>query len=116
MDDYAKLVLDRARSSGRKAQAAPSPPPPPARAPAPTGPRVSLSTLKHRLSQAEKALAAAHERVARLDAALADPELFSRDPGRAANLGRDRAGAADALAAVEADWLEAAEAVHEVEA
>ena len=113
MDDYAKFVIDRARSASRRAQAAP--PPPPERAPGPAGPRISLSTLRHRLGQAERALAAAHERITVLDAALADPELFSREPARAASLGRDRARGADELATAEAAWLEAAEAVHEVE-
>jgi ATP-binding cassette subfamily F protein 3 len=117
MDDYAKLVIDRAKGQSQRLPAEEKATPAPSKStPAAAGrPRVSISTLRHRLAQAEQALAGAHERVSSIDAALADPGLFGRDPARAAALGRDRANAADALALAEAAWLEAAEALHEVE-
>ena len=46
----------------------------------------------------------------RIDAALAEPGLFARDPGRAAVLAKGRAEAASALARAEDDWLEASAA------
>jgi ATP-binding cassette, subfamily F, member 3 len=109
MDDYAKIVIDRAKGQGRKAAAAPAAEPAKA-APPPAKPKISVSTLKHRLDKAEAGVAAATALVAGLDAALSDPQLFSRDPARAAALGRDRAKAADALQSAEAVWFEAAEA------
>ncbi len=51
--------------------------------------------------------------LAHIDAALADPDLFARDPERGALLSRERADVAEALARAEAAWLEASEAVEE---
>ena len=117
MDDYSRFVIDRARGQSQRLPAETKPEPASARpAPAtPSRPRVSISTLRHRLGQAEQAMAAAHERVRGLDAQLADPQLFARDAARGQALSRERAAAQDALAAVEASWLEAAEALHEAE-
>lgn len=47
----------------------------------------------------------------RLDAALADGELFARDASRAAALAKARADAAEALAAAEEEWLAASAAL-----
>ena len=47
---------------------------------------------------------------AELDAALADPTLFTRDPGKAAELGRRRAKKQEVLDAAEQTWIAAAEA------
>jgi len=106
MEAYARLVLDRAREAARGASQAAAKPAakPPAR------PAVSLSTLKRKLDMAEAALARETEAVARLDAGLADPALYAKDPGKAAELGRRRAQVQAALEAAEASWMEAAEA------
>jgi acyl-CoA synthetase (AMP-forming)/AMP-acid ligase II len=56
---------------------------------------------------AEKALAEAQGALERLDRALADPQLYAKDPARAADLTRQRRAAADALAAAEEAWLAA---------
>jgi ATP-binding cassette subfamily F protein 3 len=109
MDDYADLVIERAKGQARRAAAAAEPPPPEA-PPQPTRPKISRSTLKHRLDKAEAALAQATARVAGLDRELADPALFAGDASRAARISQDRARAAEALAAAEAVWMEAAEA------
>ncbi|HTI66524.1 MAG TPA: ABC-F family ATP-binding cassette domain-containing protein [Caulobacteraceae bacterium] len=111
MDDYAKLVIDRARiaarnSGGRQAEPAP-PPPPPAQ-------KTSSSTLRRKLEQAEAALARATEAVAELDRQLADPKLFARDPVGASDLGRRRKNAQAKLDAAEAEWMAAAEACERV--
>ena len=44
--------------------------------------------------------------IARLDAILATPDLFARDPVKAAGAAKTRADAAAALAAAETEWLE----------
>ena len=54
----------------------------------------------------EKAQAA----IAKLDAALADPTLYDRDPAEAQSLGEKRDKAQAALAAAEETWLQASEA------
>jgi ATP-binding cassette subfamily F protein 3 len=44
-----------------------------------------------------------------LDAQLADPQLFARDPQKAARLAKTRSDTAAALAKTEENWLEASE-------
>ncbi len=102
LEDYAKVVLEQARTAARG--------PRPVDPLAPAAPVVSLSTLRHRLQAAEQALAAAARAAEALDQALADPGLFQREPVRAADLGRQRVKAKDAVDRAEAAWIEAAEA------
>jgi len=45
-----------------------------------------------------------------VDAALANPTAFAKDPFKAVELARKREQAQAALAAAEAEWMEAAEA------
>ena len=110
-DDYAALVLERARRGGQaptqlKDEPPPPPPPPPARptAKTPTGP------ARRRAEAAEAALARAAARIGELDRALNDPAVFQGEPGRAAALGRERAEAQARLDAAEQEWLAAQEA------
>jgi len=72
--------------------------------------RVELAPLRRRITEAEKAVKRWGEEIAGIDAALADPGLFARDPARAAALAKGRAEAVSALARAEDDWLEASAA------
>ena len=45
--------------------------------------------------------------IEKIDAALALPDIFTRDPKQAAQLAKARAAAADALQRAEEEWLEA---------
>jgi ATP-binding cassette, subfamily F, member 3 len=63
--------------------------------------------LKQRISQAEAEIARISNIIAKIDAALALPDLFKRDPKQAAQLGKARASAADALQRAEEEWLTA---------
>jgi ATP-binding cassette subfamily F protein 3 len=110
MEDYAKFVLDRARMAARaptqvKAEAAPPPPP----APAPK-PKVPTGPARRRAEAAEAALARATETLAGIDQALTDPAVFAKDPAKAADLGRRRDAAQQAVDTAEQEWLEAQEA------
>ena len=111
MDDYARFVLDRAKKAARaKAHEAPAaapvaPPPPPAPRAVPAGP------LKRKLEAAETTLARATARLAEIDAALADPVIYVRDPAKATDLGRKRESAEAAMRKAEAEWIAAAEAL-----
>jgi len=67
----------------------------------------SGKSLKQRISEAEAEIARITEIIAKIDTALALPDLFTRDPKQAAQLGKARAGAASALARAEEQWLEA---------
>ncbi len=49
--------------------------------------------------------------IEKLDAALADGELFSREPAKAAAMAKTRSDSARALAKAEEDWLAAGAAL-----
>jgi ATP-binding cassette subfamily F protein 3 len=63
--------------------------------------------LKQRISDAEAEIARIAGIIAKIDAALALPDLFKRDPRQAAQLGKARASATDALTQAEEEWLAA---------
>src|SRR5262249_1764113 len=69
--------------------------------------RVELAPVRRRLAEAERTIGRLTAEIARIDAALAAPGLFARDPQQAAALSKARADAADALARAEDDWLNA---------
>ena len=108
LDDYRRAVLSarglRARDNERG----------PARdkvARARTEKRVPL---KQKISEAEAEIARISDIIAKIDAALALPDLFQRDPKQAAQLGKARAGAASALQRAEEEWLAASSQYDEV--
>jgi ATP-binding cassette, subfamily F, member 3 len=63
--------------------------------------------LKQRISDAEAEIARINGIIAKIDTALALPDLFRRDPKQAAQLSKARAGAANALQQAEEAWLTA---------
>ncbi|QAU47443.1 ABC-F family ATP-binding cassette domain-containing protein [Bradyrhizobium guangzhouense] len=101
LDEYRRLVL-----SARNAEA-------PARERAahiekPQRPKPeNRGSLKKRIAEAESEIARVTEIIAKIDTALALPDIFTRDPKQAAQLSKARANAADALARAEERWLEA---------
>jgi ATP-binding cassette subfamily F protein 3 len=72
--------------------------------------RTELAPLRRRIAEAETAVKRLGGEIAAIDAALAEPGLFARDPARAAVLAKGRADAAVALARAEDDWLDASAA------
>jgi ATP-binding cassette subfamily F protein 3 len=103
MDDYARLVLSKTRDAGEKRPASGASG---AVAPPPAAPK------RRDAGQMRRALAAAEEKVeklttllARVDAALAAPDAFTRNPPEAARLATQRAELAQALAAAEEQGL-----------
>ena len=63
--------------------------------------------LKQKISDAEVEIARINGIIAKIDTALALPDLFKRDPKQAAQLSKARAGAASALLRAEEEWLAA---------
>ncbi len=63
--------------------------------------------LKQKISDAETEIARINDIIAKIDTALALPDLFTRDPKQAAQLSRARAGAESALKRAEEEWLAA---------
>jgi ATP-binding cassette subfamily F protein 3 len=70
-------------------------------------PKEKRVPLKQRISDAEAEIARIAGIIAKIDAALALPDLFKRDPKQAAQLGKARATATDALTQAEEEWLAA---------
>jgi ATP-binding cassette subfamily F protein 3 len=63
--------------------------------------------LQQKISEAEAEIARINGIIAKIDTALALPDLFTRDPKQAAQLSKARAGAASALQRAEEQWLAA---------
>jgi ATP-binding cassette subfamily F protein 3 len=63
--------------------------------------------LKQKISDAEAEMARINGIIAKIDTALALPDLFKRDPKQAAQLSKARAGAESALQRAEEEWLAA---------
>ena len=61
--------------------------------------------LKQKIAGAEAEIERINGIIAKIDAALALPDLFKRDPKQAAQLSKARAGAASALQRAEENWL-----------
>ncbi|HEX2135057.1 MAG TPA: ABC-F family ATP-binding cassette domain-containing protein [Microvirga sp.] len=67
--------------------------------------RVALAPLRRRLDTLEARMTKLSEVIGKVDAALADGTAFQKDAAQASELARKRAEAAEALAAVEEEWL-----------
>ncbi len=104
LDDYRRSVLTtrassaRDRASNERSASRDKP-----------QPRVKekRTPLKQKIAQAETEIARIAGIIEKIDAALALPDLFKRDPKQAAQLTKARASAASALQRAEEDWLAA---------
>jgi ATP-binding cassette subfamily F protein 3 len=113
LDEYRDIVLaerggTKSTDQGRKAAEAPRGRVEIRRAAAEK--RTELAPLRRRIAAAENAVKRLGQEIAIIDAALAEPGLFARDPARAAVLAKGRADAVSALARAEDDWLDASAA------
>ena len=73
--------------------------------------RAALAHLKKAAKEAERRLERLHVDKDRLEAKLADPELYNGKADEAAKLNRDLARLQEEIEAVEGHWMEAAEAL-----
>lgn len=105
LEDYRALVLAAERGGGAKPSNAK------AERQAKPAPGPSPYTLQRRLEEAEQKMERAQARLAKLDAELADPNLFERDAERGAELARLRETAAVELHQAEEAWLAAGAAL-----
>ena len=119
MDDYAKLVLDRAKAArahdAEEARAdkgdktAPAVSGKEARQAAAAA-RAKIAPLKKTVEAIEKRMEKLNAEIAKCDEALSDPDLYTKAPAKAVELGKQKAKAEDQLMQAEGEWLEAAEA------
>ncbi len=104
LDDYRRMVLSigdprgsRERGNERnKENARPE-----------RGKSERRTPLKQRIAEAEAEIERINGIIAKIDTALALPDLFTRDPKQAGQLSKARAGAESALRRAEESWLEA---------
>src|SRR4029078_2914809 len=111
LDDYRRRVLSESGADTQPAaQSAPGPDPTAARRAA-AEKRAETAPLRKRVTKAETDLANLTWQLNKLDATLADVEIFTRGPARAAALSKTRASVVDAIAKAEEEWLAASEAL-----
>jgi ATP-binding cassette subfamily F protein 3 len=111
LDDYRRTVL-----SARGAKSAPREREPERGTQADASsrrPKEKRVPAKQRISEAETEMARIGGIIEKIDAALALPDLFTRDPKQAAQLSKARASAGAALAKVEEEWLAASSELDE---
>ena len=104
LDDYRRMVLSargmrtnsRDRGSNERANGRPQ-----------RGRSEKRVPLQQKISEAEAEIERINGIIAKIDTALALPDLFTRDPKQAAQLSKARAGAASALQRAEEEWLAA---------
>ncbi len=110
LDDYRRSVLTTRASSARdrasnERSASRDRPQPRA--------KEKRTPLKQKIVQAETEIARIAGIIEKIDAALALPDLFKRDPKQAAQLTKARASATEALQRAEDEWLEASSSYDE---
>ena len=69
--------------------------------------KIEKNSLKQKISSAEAEIERIGGIIAKIDAALALPDIFQRDPKQATQLTKARAAAETALKKAEEEWLEA---------
>ncbi len=72
--------------------------------------RTEFAPLKRRIDEFDKDMSRLAKRLAEIDAALADPTLYDRDPAKVATLSKMRADVARSLSEAEHQWLALSEA------
>ncbi|HTC96963.1 MAG TPA: ABC-F family ATP-binding cassette domain-containing protein [Bradyrhizobium sp.] len=104
LDDYRRLVLSSRSERGpsRETNERNGTPQPPTRIKA-----ERKKPPKQRIAEAEAEIERINGIIAKIDTALALPDIFTRDPKQAAQLTQARANAASALERAEEEWLEA---------
>jgi ATP-binding cassette subfamily F protein 3 len=106
LDDYRRVVLTSRSARAEAPVRGQTKPDQAARRPE-NGRSDSRGSLKQKISAAEAEIARISDIIAKIDTALALPDLFVRDPKQAAQLSKARANAQDALQRAEEDWLAA---------
>lgn len=107
LDDYRKLIIDRASRGGRAADAEADA----AKVSNQDRRRLAaqrrgeLAPLRKKIKDAETRIDKLGKEIDRIDAQLADPALYTREPAKAAELSRKRGETAKKLAETEEIWL-----------
>ncbi len=109
LDDYRRRVLSDRDDSGRAERAAK--PPRHAGGKSNGEKRPAAKPLRQRVERAEAEVTRLTREIEKLDSALADGQLYAREPAKAAAIAKARSENASALAKAEEDWLAAGAAL-----
>jgi ATP-binding cassette, subfamily F, member 3 len=104
MEDYVRLVLDKARQHRRVEKAASAKPLPEAPKEAP---RPSAAAVQKAVDKIDRKMEDIRGKIAILDEALADPAIYSEEPKKAGDFTKLRAKLTADLEDLENQWLEA---------
>ena len=113
MDDYAKFVLERAKQAVKPTQVARETA---KAATAATPKKAAIDPLRRKVEAAEQVMTRCARNLAELDAQLADPDLYVKNPGKVAELTKRREHAKSKLDEAEEAWMALAEELAEAEA
>jgi len=102
LDDYSREILS-ARGERNVERDRNEKPPEPTR----TNTAKLNRPLRQKIADAEAEIERINGIIAKIDAALALPDIFAREPAKAAQLSKARSAAADALQRAEDEWLQA---------
>jgi ATP-binding cassette subfamily F protein 3 len=108
LEDYQRLILTAVASEEREAGSGARSAKADQRREA-ASKRQALKPLKDAMQKFEREVTALHGEIETIDAQLAAPKLFDKDPARGEMLSKRRAEAVRALGTAEARWIEAAE-------
>jgi ATP-binding cassette subfamily F protein 3 len=109
LDDYRRRVLSDRDDSGDRGRAERAAKPP--RHSGNGEKRPAAKPLRQRVERAEAEVTRLTREIEKLDAALADGQLYTREPAKAAAIAKARSENASALAKAEEDWLAAGAAL-----
>lgn len=110
LEDYRALVLEKTKSKSDRGRGVREDARAAARASAAAG-REQIAPLKRDAEAAEAKVAELSAILPKIDAALAEPGLFKKNPARVVKLQKERAALLDAIARAEAAWLDRLAAV-----
>ncbi|WP_455429107.1 ABC-F family ATP-binding cassette domain-containing protein [Fodinicurvata halophila] len=115
MEEYRQLLLEQRRAERRRSQQENAPP-----APGPSRKeqrreaaqnRAALADLRKTAKATERKLAKLTEQKRKLEAEMADPDLYTSDPERAADLQKTYGELEKEISQLEEDWLQTQEAL-----
>ncbi|MEY4965793.1 MAG: hypothetical protein RL274_1376 [Pseudomonadota bacterium] len=109
LDDYRKFLLTGTNAPTRRSEEPEAKPTKEVARRSNAEKRQTLKPLKDKVNAAEHQIADLNAEIAKLDKALSDPLLFTRDPAKAASVSKKRADAVRKLAVAEKAWLSATE-------
>jgi ATP-binding cassette subfamily F protein 3 len=109
LDDYRKFLLTGTNAPTRREAVKPEKPNKDEARRDTAQKRQQLKPLKERIEVTESQVTVLQAELAKLDKALADPLLFTKDPAKGNAVSKKRAEAARKLAAAESQWLAAQE-------